>query len=167
MTSPLGFYWNRCVDYHRELKRMPELLRNAIVENAVHIEFEECKQALRVLHDEVTALMPAIDASKYRHLKDLLEEATERYNSSLDILRSALAREVELVKFNEYHQVQLCEWTEQIFLDFVASLIVENGNSKVRDDVIRSTESILELKPNIGGVGVNINALIRWVRSRL
>jgi hypothetical protein len=33
--------------------------------------------------------------------------------------------------------------------------------------VVLPTEDIIELRPNVVGIGINLNALFRWVRSRI
>lgn len=167
MTSTLPYFWNRCVDFYREVRRMPGLLKELIDQGETSIEFNDCRDSLRTLHDELPSLMPYLGNSEYQQLSQFVLEAVDRYNAYLALLRRAVAQEVTLDALNDYYDKQLLGWTECVFLDYVASLVSPHDDLTPHGDIIETAQQLLELKPNIAGIGVNLNALITWIRSRV
>ena len=51
-------------------------------------------------------------------------------------------------------------------IEYVDSISTAIQHRVAARPVVLPTEDIIELKPNIGGIGINVNALLRWVRSR-
>jgi hypothetical protein len=166
MNTPRPFYWNRSVDFYRELRRMPDLLNATVASGSLSIEFNECRDALKTLYDESPSLIPFITKPEYSRLTQLVHEAADRYNAYLALLRQGVARERTLDEINEFYNSQLVGWTESVFLDFVAGIVVPTGDDGPEHDIIEATQQLFELKPNIAGIGINLNALITWLRSR-
>lgn len=166
MNSPLPYFWNRCVDFYREVCRIPANLNAKIAERNEHIEFSDCLEALRTLHDELPSLIPFTSSTEQTRLKELVLEATERYNTYLEKLQAVFAKTLSVEEINLYHAVELRDWTEQNLLEYVASLVVPSDGTPPNTDIVESTQQLFELKPNIAGIGLNLNALITWLRSR-
>jgi hypothetical protein len=52
-------------------------------------------------------------------------------------------------------------------IDYVDSISSAIQHRVAECPAVLPTEDIIELRPNVGGIGVNLNALFRWVCSRL
>ena len=82
-------------------------------------------------------------------------------------MRAASAGQKSLEELNRYYDQNLVHWAEATYLDYVAGLLVPAGDDGPRDDLIEKTQQLFELKPNIAGIGLNLNALITWMRNRM